>query len=59
MADYEAQLNRIEAQNDAILKRLGATAAIRTRLAKLVEQGKATKKDLADLARDVDVLADE
>lgn len=59
MANYAEQLDRIERQNDAILKRLGAQAAIRTRLARLVEQGKATRKDLADLQRDFDAMASD
>jgi hypothetical protein len=58
MADYAAQLERIENQNDAILKRLAAQGAIRVRLAKLVEQGQATKKELADLQRDLETLTD-
>lgn len=49
MADYEKQLDRIERKQDRILARLAATAAIRTRLARLVKQGKATREDLQDL----------
>jgi hypothetical protein len=56
--EQSAQLQRIENQNDAILKRLAAQGAIRVRLAKLVEQGQATKKELADLQRDLETLTD-
>jgi hypothetical protein len=58
MANYAEQLTRIENQNDAILKRLAAQGAIRVRLAKLVEQGKADSKDLAALQRELETLTD-
>ena len=58
MTQYADQLDRIERQNDAILKRLAAQGAIRVRLAKLVEQGKADSKDLAALQRELGVLTD-
>lgn len=49
MADYAAQLDRIEQQNATILKRLGDDAAIRTKLAALVKQGRADSRDLKAL----------
>lgn len=56
-AEAKAAFAKLTQQNDTILKRLGAQAAIRKRLARLVEQGQATRKDLADLQRDFDAMA--
>lgn len=58
-------LRAIAEQQDAdqktlrvVLKRLGTEGAIRTKLNRLIEQGKATRGELEDLASDLDTLAD-
>lgn len=54
MADYADQLDRIEQQNATIIKRLGDDAAIRTKLAALVKQGRADSRDLQALQEALD-----
>jgi N-acetylmuramoyl-L-alanine amidase len=48
MADYEAQLNRIETQNKAILERLSAAGVIRERLKAIDEELDALATSVAD-----------
>lgn len=54
MADYEAQLDQIEANTKALLngqdRAQRQNAAIRSKVTKLVRKGNATRDDLADLA---------
>lgn len=54
MADYAAQLDAIQEQNDKILKRLDDDSAIRARLKALVKQGNANARELADLEAALD-----
>lgn len=54
MADYAAQLDAIQQQNNTILKRLDDDAAIRARLKALVKQGRANARDLAELQAALD-----
>jgi hypothetical protein len=55
----KARFDQLEAQNKAILDRLGKTAAIRTRLAALAKQGRADGRELEELRDLVEKLGDD